>query len=265
MLFLVLSAFILAAEASPHDLSSHTMNTPMIINGQPAAKGRWPWQLALEYQGSHTCGATLIALTKALTAAHCVDGREVPSRFTLVVGASDRSQNDEEEIRSVIAISKHPSYVGSSNNFAADVAVLTLDRAVTLNQYVAIATLAAKGSTWVGRETWISGWGKISGSASSVTTQLMEVRTDVISTTDCASRMPVCCRDISIVHQCVYTGDNGVCQGDSGGPLHVFDGSRWYVDGAASWVISSGSDSCSTSYPSVYARVSEYRDWILAQ
>jgi urease beta subunit len=34
---------------------------------------------------------------------------------------------------------QHPDYVGSSNNFAADVAVLTLDRAVTLNQYVAIA------------------------------------------------------------------------------------------------------------------------------
>lgn len=56
---------------------------------------------------------------------------------------------------------QHPDYVGSSNNFAADVAVLTLDRAVTLNQYVAIATLAPAGSNWEGKETWISGWGKV--------------------------------------------------------------------------------------------------------
>lgn len=275
MLFLSLFALILAAEARPRgnflqkagELRAHNMISPVIVNGQPAAKGRWPWQLALEYLGSHTCGATLIGLDRVLTAAHCVEGRDVPSRFQLVVGASNRAANDEEEIRAVTAITIHPSYpIG--NLYGADVAVLVLDQNVVLNQYVGIATLAATGSNWVGRETWISGWGKPAGTSGSVSTQLLEAQVNVIDNAECASYMPVCCRGIETYHQCIFdqgSGNSGVCQGDSGGPLHVSDGSTWFVDGAASWVISSGADSCSTAYPSVYARASEYRDWILAQ
>jgi len=267
MLFLTLFAMLLAVEARPNikeRLAAHAMITPTIVNGSPAAKGRWPWQLALEYLGSHTCGATLIGTDKVLTAAHCVDGRDVPSRFTLVVGASNRAANDEEEIRSVTSIVMYPSYDPNSL-YAGDVAVLTLDQDVVLNQFVGIATLAAAGSNWVGAEVWISGWGKISGTSSAVSTQLMEAQTNVISNADCGAEMPVCCRGIVDGHQCVQDGTSGVCQGDSGGPLHVTDGNNWFVDGAASWVISSGADTCSISYPSVYARASVYRDWILSQ
>lgn len=50
------------------------------------------------------------------------------------------------------------------------------------------------------------------------------------------------------------------CEGDSGGPIQVQSGptnNMWYVVGVTSFGVS-----CGSRYPGVYARVSEYLDWI---
>lgn len=69
---LLLSALVAAsaAAAAPTD--------QFIVNGGNAPVGEYPWQGSLEYQGGHTCGCVLVSEFWALTAAHCVDGRNVP-------------------------------------------------------------------------------------------------------------------------------------------------------------------------------------------
>ncbi|XP_035660284.1 chymotrypsinogen B-like [Branchiostoma floridae] len=53
-------------------------------------------------------------------------------------------------------------------------------------------------------------------------------------------------------------GEDGACLGDSGGPLVCeIDGSYQVVG-----VTSFGAETCSTSYPAVFARVCAFRDWI---
>ena len=60
-------------------------------------------------------------------------------------------------------------------------------------------------------------------------------------------------------HICVgKEGKSGACQGDSGGPLVCKVGDVYKLAGATSF----GRSNCSVRYPTVYTRVSYYRDWI---
>lgn len=43
-----------------------------IIGGDPVAITNHPYQLSLQYFGSHICGASLLSNNIAITAAHCV-------------------------------------------------------------------------------------------------------------------------------------------------------------------------------------------------
>lgn len=115
-------------------------------------------------------------------------------------------------------------------------------------------------------------------------TVLQELNVDVRSQTDC--RRAWGSTYINNGHICVENGNTGACnvgfpklchliltsassnvrcynlcyfQGDSGGPLACNVNGQWYLAGATSWGISG----CTTrGYPSVYTRVSYFRDWI---
>ena len=62
---------------------------------------------------------------------------------------------------------------------------------------------------------------------------------------------------------CTFKGPLGketTCQGDSGGPLVVNDEDKWTVVGATSFGVST----CEGPYPSMFARVTEFLDFIFA-
>lgn len=52
-------------------------DSALIVGGQRAPKGKWPWQIALHTRGSFNCGGSLINNRWIVTAAHCVSGRYV--------------------------------------------------------------------------------------------------------------------------------------------------------------------------------------------
>ena len=66
-------------------------------------------------------------------------------------------------------------------------------------------------------------------------------------------------RVINDFHICVgKEGKSGACNGDSGGPLVCKVDGVYKLAGATSF----GRSGCSVDYPTVYSRVSYYRDWI---
>lgn len=47
--------------------------TEVIVNGENALPGEFPWHVALYFGGQYFCGGSLISDSFVITAAHCVE------------------------------------------------------------------------------------------------------------------------------------------------------------------------------------------------
>jgi secreted trypsin-like serine protease len=241
-----------------------------IVNGQDASIGEWPWQLSQQRQAStgawsHSCGASLLSGTTALSAAHCVDGASA-AILRVIAGLWARSDTSTAQQSDVSYYTKHQSYDDGSASYANDIAILHLSTTITTSNYVRFLTLPPdNNNNFAGSLCWITGWGRTS-SSNILPDILQEAEIGVITTADCASRMSA----VSGVvvwdnHICLYDSAQrvGSCNGDSGGPLNCPNGQGgYYVAGVTSWGISSSAGNCLQTYPSVYTRTSAYIDWI---
>ena len=106
-------------------------------------------------------------------------------------------------------------------------------------------------------DCWITGWGK-TGFTEAPANILQEANVDVYDKATCQNSYGDVVTDN---HICVgKKGKSGACSGDSGGPLVCGGDGDYTLAGVTSF----GRVTCSTSYPSVYTRISAYRSWIRA-
>ena len=229
---------------------------PYIVGGRDATPGKWPWQASLQVYSYHNCGASLISSRWLVTAAHCVGSS--PSAYSVILGAHDiKTQAQGAPKRySASRIVIHPDWrYSSSQAFPNDIALIYTSTTVdTTSQYVRTVSLPYQNQDFSGNyNCWITGWGRITGGGASPN-NLQELQVDVWSASQCGNQV----NNYGNWHVCIRKPGGGACNGDSGGPLVCFTGSQWKLVGAASFVYGS----CLTSYPSVYANVPYFRDWI---
>uniref|UniRef100_A0A7N5ZWE6 Peptidase S1 domain-containing protein n=1 Tax=Anabas testudineus TaxID=64144 RepID=A0A7N5ZWE6_ANATE len=231
-----------------------------IVGGVDASAGSWPWQVSVHYQGSHTCGGTLISNQWVLTAAHCIETNST-SPWTLYFGRVNQSGPNINEVnRTVSQVIVNPDYNNTLLNN--DIALMKLSSPVNYTDYIKPICLASNSSQFYNSTLcWATGWGRLGNDQLPANT-LQEVQIPVIGNNQC-SRDYVSVASANITNNMICAGQQGkgTCQGDSGGPLQCKQGSVWIQAGITSF----GVPCALAGFPEVYTRVSQYETWITNQ
>ncbi|MGW5353677.1 trypsin-like serine protease [Streptomyces sp. NPDC004031] len=231
-------AAALPAAASPGAATAR----PNIIGGTPAGAGEAPWMVQIWYDdgsgggtvvddNAFLCGGTVVSTWKVLTAAHCVQGRDMPSWAVLVTGTEQLPTVDADGVLDLHGgtenfVTRTWSYPAPSGPVPRDdVAVLSL----ALPTQAPALPLAAAGDTTAyaaGTQATFYGWGGTSSAATGPAPALRRATLPMVADSVCAAADGSAFNASDMVCAGPPAGgsDAGTtagCSGDSGGPLVV--------------------------------------------
>jgi len=231
-----------------------------IVGGEETRPNEFPWQLSLQYFGSHICGASIYNEVTAVTAAHCIVSEE-PGVLSVKAGKHHLYEFEaDEQTREVSEIKIHVGYPGTTG-FSNDIAVLKLSQPLVFHDdVVAPISLAPRGHTATGVAT-VTGWGAVR-EGGSLPEKLRKVDIPIISDQACNSVYGAdSFQGSNMICTLQPQGGRDSCTGDSGGPMIANDlGPEvgYYLAGITSW----GYGCARPGYPGVYCEVSEFVDFI---
>jgi Ca2+-binding RTX toxin-like protein len=248
---------------------------PRIVGGNTTTIAEWPWQAALTlnpaiYSGNgfdrQRCGASLVAPTIIVTAAHCVhrSGNTFypASTFASITGRTTLSNSSQGQ---EIAWSNLYIFVDGSGNplfnrqtFDWDVVFAQLSSPSPSSNSTPIQLAGTdEAAFWApsNENAWATGWGTTSSGGSPSDT-LRDVNIDRVADSACGASISyggafhpgtmVCAGEIA--------GGQDTCQGDSGGPLVTpIGGGAFRLIGDTSW----GNGCGLPNYPGIYGRVAQ--------
>ncbi|XP_058837322.1 brachyurin-like [Topomyia yanbarensis] len=235
-----------------------------ITNGQQAHPGQFPYQVALLSSfsaGTGLCGGSVLTNNFILTAAHCVQNA---LGGTAIMGAHNRVNNEPSQQRIAFVpagITIHSGY--SPTNIRNDIAVVRLNIGIVFNERIVPVNIPANGDsrTFAGFTGTVSGFGRTSDANQATSAVVMFTSNPIMSHNDCLLSWGGNNNIIQDQNICLSgAGGRSSCNGDSGGPLTVADGDSSLQVGIVSFGSAAG---CSIGMPSVYVRVTHFRQWIV--
>ncbi|XP_033466994.1 chymotrypsin-like protease CTRL-1 [Epinephelus lanceolatus] len=257
--FLLMCTALAGQGSEAQDCGMAPLNT-RIVGGENATAGAWPWMVSLHinFAAFHICGGTLISDQWVLTAAQCII-LNFPSVWTLYFGRETQSGPNVNEVnRTVSQIIIHPDY--NNEPFNNDIALMKLSSPVTFTDYIRPVCLASNSSEFHNSTPcWATGWGSRNRTEPPFDA-LQEVQVPVIGENQCSCNYR---SNVNITDQMICAGEEnkGICLGDGGGPLQCKQNTRWIQAGITNF----GVPCALGDFPEVYARVSEFQDWIMEQ
>ncbi|XP_029669317.1 venom serine protease 34-like [Formica exsecta] len=202
------------------------------------------------------CGCTIISQQYILTAAHCIEDRNI-NTIGIIVGEHDITTGRETNATKLFRVSKctmHPYYKEIHN----DIAVCKIVGSITYSAEVGPVCLPFehKRDTFAGAIVDVLGWGLLEFGGTKSTT-LQKVKLNVISPTKCQYYYP----ELTDKNMCTYSPGKDSCQMDSGGPV------LWQNPTTLNLVlvgITSTGIGCGTTEPSISTRTGAFIDWIMS-
>jgi secreted trypsin-like serine protease len=229
----------------------------LIVGGEPASPGEFPWMAAIVDEDGAFCGGALIDREWVLTAAHCFFSEPeyddeiatqeyFPGDFQIVLGAVDVTDGSGQTLEVTAII--EPGFNGGDTK---DIALLKLARPANIDGE-AIATISFntdKSFPPFKTVSTVAGWGamRTNGPASDI---LRKVSVPVVACDSEDSPVEfICAGGVS---------RKDTCYGDSGGPLFVSRADS--KESIAVGITSFGQERCGRV--SDYTRISTYATWI---
>jgi trypsin len=235
-----------------------------VVGGSVANPAEWPFVVAIYRKNRLHCGGSVIAPTKVLTAAHCVEGFNL-SNFAVIANRPDLKNVAAGQSTAIAAGATHPDFATTGTH---DMAVLTLVDALPAPP-VALASAAENALFTVqGAQLSMAGWGAQNPLGFRLSTLLKTTVEKVRATRRCLRAYTrdifnpeamICALGRKIPKYKRPPIHTSACTGDSGGPLIASTSAGPRQVG----IVSYGGAFCGLpAAPTVYSRVSAGLDFI---
>ncbi|XP_023237211.1 transmembrane protease serine 9-like [Centruroides sculpturatus] len=232
------------------------LNDEKVVGGEDAKEGEVPWMAMLSFHGEFVCGASIIDVNWALSAAHCFAYSKKPEDYHLTIGTINRYGIGGVNV-TLEKIIIHENYENLTN----DIALLKTET-IELNNNIQPIQLSTKKAD-SGTLATVSGFGTIFESAILFKEKLQLANLTILSNEECQQWFNEMNVSVGIKESHLCAGDRkggkGACFGDSGGPLYIKHNNG--VDSQYG-VVSFGAGCARPNLPGVYANVSFFNDWI---
>lgn len=230
------------------------------------AFGEFPWMISILISGNYRCGGSLIHPKVVLTAAHCLEKKNVI--YLARAGEWDSSNTKEllkHQDREVTSIVIHQDY--NPGVLYNDIALLVLAKPFELEKHIQLVCLPSNKIVSESGECIATGWGKDKfGGDGQYPAILKKVILPTLSHAECqkdlrATRLG---QYFELHKSFVCAGGKegqDTCVGDGGGPLvcpFTDEENRYQQVGITSW----GLECFEKNVPGVYANLAVLKPWI---
>lgn len=230
-----------------------------IVGGWATKIEYFPHQVSLQKGSRHICGATILAPTLVLTAAHCVLKANEPDIYFIRAGSTKWSSGGSyHRIRRIIP-HEHFNLPTHMNN---DIALIQLQDPLTYSDNIKpISIVTPFEDVPPLAQLFVSGWGS-TAVEQMATSPILHYTVIVEMNRDACTHNYFGAGTITSTMFCAGSksgkGDRDSCVGDSGGPLITHVDGRFKLLGIVSW----GLGCANAQYPGVYTYVPAYINWL---